>query len=456
MLLHLILGSLLVLTGGVYRDSPKQSFEDQAAASKHGALIVQSLRGLRDPGHAPLDELAHRLRPHAGDQLELLVKILATRQVPGLGEEAQTLSEVQRSLILMLLEGIDAAKTSQFLRKLPTKIKGRAEASARIELLGSIGSREDLDMVFALAQESWLSKQGQVAAPVSLRHSERATLRRAVSSIVQRDSGSFDHLKHRWPSLHQQIQTELVLCVGNLHNPLGFDVLEVALLEDGPLASSALAQLPKLGKHPSLRRNEDLRRAVRPYLSGSDSHARAACQALGVLGDMESIAKLIELLDHQAQQVAQAAYWALGQLSAQDFPMDAQRWQFWHNAELLWVRSEKEAALRELHSADPLVAARAAELLNQHPLVFDDLEDSVERLLRSASHASQAIGMRLAQRRGMLWALPALIEELDHPDPQLAATALKAAQALSGSSLDAEEKLWSHYLQEHAYLLSNR
>ena len=456
MLLHLILGPLLLLSGGVHRDSPEQALEDQAALGKHELLIVQTLRELRDPQHAPLEELALRLRPHAGDQLELLVGILASRQVPALDQEVQILSEVQRSLILMTLEQMDAGKAALYLRKLPAKVSGPAEASARVELMGSIGSREDLDAIFLLMQETWLPKPAEEAPAPSLGRAERETLRRAVSSIAQRDSGTFDHLKHRWPGLHPEIQTELVLSMGSLRNPLGFGVLEAALKEQGPLSISALAQLPKLGRHPFLNRNEDMRQAVRPYLSDSTAHISAACQALGVLGDMDSISMLIEHLGHAEEQVSQAAYWALGQLSGQSFPRDAQRWRFWHDSELIWMRTQKEATLQKLHSPDAQVAARAAQLCNQHPLVYDELEASVERLLRSRNQDSQGTGMRLAQRHGMRWALPAVIEELEHPDPALAALALEAAQALSGTDLGSDPKPWSHYLLEHAFLFRNR
>ena len=109
------------------------------------------------------------------------------------------------------------------------------------------------------------------------------------------------------------------------------------------------------------------------------------------------------------------------------------------------MRSEKAESFRLLHSNDARIAGKAAESLKKHPLAFDELENSIEMLLRNQRITIQLVGVQLAAARNLVWALPVLVEMFSDRDQELSAQAFRAACSISGLSAPIDSKLWDEF-----------
>jgi hypothetical protein len=415
--------------------------------------VIEILRSLRDPEHAAPADLALLLLPYANEQLPLLAKILKSRKVPGGAGEAQSLSEVQRDVLLMTIGMLEPARAREFFLERSGAGLAEGQMLTRVELLGALGDRAQLEEVFEIANQTWLGHPGEGSSEETLKREERAVLGRALHSILARDEGSFNHIKQRWSLLHPELKTEILLAAGSSAHADAGGVLALVLKVDDPLAGLAIGQVKKLGGFIPLQFRSELRGFIRPFLSGDSKWVSEACQTLGTLGDTDSIGQLVELLEHEQPKVRDAAHWGLGQITGLSFAKDGSRWRFWHAREKQWTLANLDKTLQELRSGKPERAAHALATLVQHPLAHDALDRSVIDLIRGRNPQLKLLGIRMASERRLPEELPHLIELFDDSDQSVREAAWAAACTLSGLDAVPGSKLWREFLGLHSYLV---
>lgn len=150
------------------------------------------------------------------------------------------------------------------------------------------------------------------------------------------------------PSLVQRLSDGSVevryyatLAMGHLASPSVVAPLGQRLWDaDASVRSAAAAALTRLEMGPELR---SLTEGLRGELPGPDlNRQRHASEALGVLRDVPSVPRLIELIKHPENDLAVTAQKALVEITKQDFGSSRWRWRTW------WERHRTEARLEWL------------------------------------------------------------------------------------------------------------
>ncbi len=150
------------------------------------------------------------------------------------------------------------------------------------------------------------------------------------------------------PSLVQRLSDGSVevryyatLAMGHLASPAVVAPLGKRLWDaDGSIRAAAASALTRLEMGPELR---SLTEGLRGELPGPDlNRQRHASEALGVLRDVPSVPRLIELIKHPDAHQAATPQKALVEITKQDFGSSRWRWRTW------WERHRTEARLEWL------------------------------------------------------------------------------------------------------------
>jgi hypothetical protein len=128
------------------------------------------------------------------------------------------------------------------------------------------------------------------------------------------------------------------LALGQLRVPRAVPAIGMRLFDpDASVRRVALELLPRFGQSPELR---TLTESLRGELPGPDvARQLHAAEALGVLRDVSSVPRLIELVKHEHVHLAQTARRALVEITKQDFGSSRWRWRSW------WERHRNEPRL---------------------------------------------------------------------------------------------------------------
>ena len=408
-----------------------------AAGADDAADAVRVLRTLRDPAHPPIEELAVDFERHARWNPDFLCDMLETRLVPDQGDGVQTLSAVQRDLILAAFGRVGRAPTLAAFADRFSNPEELGTRRAMAQVLGAVGTPNDLTRIF------------EVGIVTDRREADSAmadTIRDATAAILVRDPSGFAVLERTWRTLPSELVPAILLAVGNARDSRGLVFLSEVIRWSGELADVATAQISKLGPSRVEYVNEDLAEQLLFRLDEQPSRCRTICIALAMLRDLGSIPDLITLLGHETVSVQQSALWGLQKLTGLPFPNDARRWTHWYRAEQTWNEHEKAAVLQRVVSGDTRDVERALAEIANHPLARASAIECLPSLIEHRKLEIRVLGCRASADFEATHLVAQLVEHFEDGNPAVAESAWMAAQQLARIDLPPDVALWREAL----------
>ena len=223
----------------------------------------------------------------------------------------------------------------------------------------------------------------------------------------------------------------------------GLRVLAPLLFARDEFTAIVLAQIGSIAERVGPPFTESLVSDVRPFLHSQDSGVRAAsARAVGHLGDIDSMARLIELLDTTSAQVRSESLSSLKQIAGRTFGTDTKRWQSWHLGELAWWRSTWPNLRETLQSSEPAEVAQAMRAVVRRRLFRDQVAEEVSKLLFDPDPILRRLACQSLGQLGSEVPLIALMGTLDDPDEEVARSAHQALARLTSLQLPADSNGW--------------
>jgi HEAT repeat protein len=400
------------------------------------AEVIDTLRLLRDPSHPPIEDLVPSFTAAGRHVPGLLFDVLVQRSVPATGDvPAQRLSVFQRDLVVAGFEQLGRGFVYEALGDDLQDATDVAERRALIEVLGAIGTGDELMRVFDLALTA------EEESPI--RGLEEA-FGNAATAILARDERAFQRLERSWRSQREELYSTLLTAVGNSDSPVALEYLAEVILWDEDLASAAMAQIPKLGKSADEHVNEELRMRLRHYLDPEQPGlCGAASLALAELEDLEALPYLIDLLASElaSDGIKRNATWALQKISGLSLPQNARRWNHWYEGELDWMRRGKAKEFRRIMSHDERHVAKGLREIAKHPLVNEEFVHTLRAVLIDRNDDVRVLACQALAVYGDEHVMPWLVDALEDPYPEVRHAAWESLRKLTGLELTPLE--WS-------------
>jgi HEAT repeat protein len=415
----LVASALLVLPLGA------RGTHDQGEESDWQAIV----RIARSPAAqvAPPDgALTEELALHAGNELPRVLDALCEHRAPGAADE----KELPLSPALQALFANALAKLPQkeVLAALEKNLGGKTDDAARrarLQVLGYVGTAEELPHVFELALH-----EGETAIAPAL----AAELRATFAGILVRDPEVAEaRLLSGWKRLGEPLLEPLVLAVGDTGDPRGVELLtEIAIWKD-ELAPVAIAQIRAMGPSPAEHVNMALLDLVHSRLNTARTdRAQTLLVVMGELSDFGSVPMLIERLEDDHPGTRMSALWALQRMTGLQMPGNSQLWKRWLEKELSWAQLERDQTIERLGSRSRAEAVAAAQEIARHryerPLLSQAVAGALEspdpEVRLAVCHALSALGSPAAG--------DALQLAREDPDPRVAQAATSAWLTIQG------------------------
>lgn len=169
---------------------------------------------------------------------------------------------------------------------------------------------------------------------------------------------------------------------------------------------------------------------------------RDSAVALGKLRDPDSCPMLIQMLGDEDRRVANAALWALRELSGRTFEAQPGLWTNWYEEQRAWFEGPAAQLERDLGSERRAEVIRAVALLSQRPLFRHHAAAVLGPLLW---HPDPEVVRAVCAALGQLdsrRAVVALVGRLDGSGAEEVALARAALGHLTGLELPPEHDLW--------------
>jgi hypothetical protein len=223
------------------------------------------------------------------------------------------------------------------------------------------------DALVAIGERAAQALVGRMPGPLRLdRHSLRGTPPTLehhgplLAVLSRMGKMAKDHLLTRLGDASLEVRYYATMALGELKLPETVTPLGTRLYDpDAGVRRAAVDALAKFGE--SLQQRGLIER-LRAELLGPDAlRQRYAAEALGVMKDVPSVPRLVELVRHSDPTVVTAARKALVEITKQDFGTSRWRWRSW------WERHRDEPRvewmLEGLGHAEPEVRLSASEEL---------------------------------------------------------------------------------------------
>lgn len=157
---------------------------------------------------------------------------------------------------------------------------------------------------------------------------------------------------------------------------------------------------------------------------------REVALALGRIREVDSVARLIDLLDDESDGVRRAARWALGRISGRELPPEREAWLGWLQAERDWWTSCGAPRLAERTGMDDAGLFESVRLWSQRPLFRRAVEPALLELLAHPREGIRAVACQGLGALGCVATLPSLEALLDDPAAMVRASAAEACARL--------------------------
>jgi hypothetical protein len=296
----------------------------------------------------------------------------------------------------------------------------------------------------ALALELLRTSELELASP-SFREHARAALREPL----RHDPRAAAQLESELASLPEGVLTLVVEALSATESEAALDPLEALLGRSPALDLAALDGLARAGEARPWRIGAEVAERLE-RLSASKEVARraAATRALGRLGRVDSVTRLVPRLDDPAPQVVAAAIAALPRCAQRTDLADAQAWRVWLKRENEWWKERGEAHVEALQSGDPATLAEHLRELFAHTLARAAAADALLARFEQLEPPELILTCSTLARLSAREAVPDLVPLLDAAEAPVRAAAWKALRSLTGVDLPAERSLWDAYAFE--------
>ena len=348
-------------------------------------------------------------------------------KLPGVdGTAIQVLSELQEKLILDALTQFDPDSTWQAIDASLAVPEGQLPSTtmrkAAVLAAGACASKHELERILAIAM---LPTEKEIE-PVL----ERA-VRAAAERLYRRVPDGLTTLARGWRDLPAALRSTMVAAAGAAGDPRALDLLAQALDQPGDLQAIALAELARQ-RAPS-EVPDGMFTALRSLLDPAKPMlCQSACNALGALGDFESVDVLIDLLEAPWVGVSTNAHRALCKMSGLQLPAQARSWRTWRSRESEWYLHREPALRTEIECGSLQQAKNSLQEISLHRFERHHLSDIAEAGLHRSEPAIRSLACTVLGQLASPRASAALRELSNSDDPADAAAARSALALVAG------------------------
>jgi HEAT repeat protein len=420
----------------------------QASPSRDGLAAVRSvLQRTEGARSAPDEVLVRRLVALGSPAAPALFAL-----VSGEGVEALFAGDAEEAwlcppdrvgeLALAALAELPEVPVRTLLRARCGESPTREVRAAALRVLGRQGSPEGLAQLLEV-----LAACGEELE----HHSVRASALEALRELLRADGGTLRALEK--PLLEATPVEQRLVCeaLADCGRRESVALLGKLVGRSPELDLTLLESQAALGERYAWLVADLVAPRLRSALEHGDPRMRAAAaRALGRTRDGQAVAGLIARLADADGAVARAAQWSLREITGRDpagpgKPATREEWQRWFEVESAWWQAQGRAHLDVLEAGDATRLAPSLRALLAHPLGRDQVADALSGSLGGLEAGAQVLACDALARLGARRAVPALVELLLGPTPEVRNAAWGALRALTGADLPAEPRPWEDY-----------
>lgn len=437
LLTHGCLAAWLVLAAGPSRSGPDGASPQVEVRDVTRETLIAALRASRAPEGPEHADVVATIQSLGSTAIPAMLELLVQRRVPALapGEKPQTLSQPQRDMLLAGFALWSPRATIDAIEARIAAAPGPNERIAGIYVYAALGQGAHLERVIELA----LAPEQHELPPERLPKDFEKAVRESFARILTRDPQGYRNLRTTIERAPACLHRPMVFALGDTRDSCGIEPLALVLAFHAELAPLVIGQARLLGRSADDTANHTLAKEVRPYLESERVElACAAARSLGELGDDESVAKLLEMLDSPLKPVVDSAHWALRRLSGLNLPPLPGPWRASLASDQLWWDTEATQVLQALVVGTPPERLAAVGSLDGRPWRRAELAREVVATLEDESEVVRLKACAVLAQLGSPAATEGLIGALSDESEAVAQAALKALTSIHGRVLSAE------------------
>jgi HEAT repeat protein len=324
------------------------------------------------------------------------------------------------------------------------KLKNKNTCSRMTTLLSSRSGALRLAVVQALWDLGDADAVVALLVPLASGNRDlKNTARKALTSILMKEADNpapYQALHSAISSLEPGIKIEVASILGSTNSIYAVPIL-LELIREWEKPRVRIAAVTALGRLGISR--ESVCKPLRELLENKEPHMRReAALALGRLEDIESVAKLIELLEDEHGGVRGNAHWALKRISGLRFPLKHTRWELWRTDEFEANKTERAAYLQQLKSG---TREEKIEAINKLVVIRLGRLGIASALLDFIDFGAPTVREAVCKALGALkvkQAVPKLISRLEDTHGPAAQAAHEALKRITGRELPRRKDAW--------------
>ncbi len=404
--------------------------------SPSGEVSAVLMDGATDK--ATLEKLVELGPDFIEEYFEILVEGAYPIRVGERGNSRRALTPIQKHTILLALQRLPRPRVLAFLASLASA-QEEAEKVTALELLGQIGTQEQLQLLLELAAP----EEGSARVPLAVRQAFGSSFER----VLLRGSWKAADLRRAYGAAHPSLLVAIITAYSREKNPERLELF-VALLgevpEVDPLILAEITRQAETLSHPPA---SQLQSIVRYYLWRDEPQLLIeASRAASAMEDGEAVPHLIHLIGHEDANVGRSAIAALNSLSGRQLGHDAERWSNWHEAELAWWTTEAQRELQSIRHGRPEVVSRLVLDLSKKYFFRHKLSAPLAAGLMREETDLVALTCAALGHLGSWTSVPHLVRTLGHREDEVKAAAWRALGRITNLELGPDQAAWKPVL----------
>ncbi len=189
-------------------------------------------------------------------------------------------------------------------------------------------------------------------------------------------------------------------------------------------------------------------RKLRDFLYHKQPSLRqVAAKALGELHDVESVPRMIEMLEDENDRVSGNALWSLRNISGLRFPADPIRWSRWFETESVWLENESFQVIERLGSENSAEVLAAIGSLSKRRVFRDEIAGELSWVLQHENPEMRRLGCVGLRSLGSKGAVEPLVDALPDVDEEVGKAAWEALKSITHQGLPFDHRAWSAWLK---------
>jgi len=299
-------------------------------------------------------------------------------------------------------------------------------------------------------------KEATVPLTELLRDEAKDVRARAAHALGRlRDTAATEALMAALKDPERSVRKEVVLALGEIKDPRALESLLDALLDTVEVRAAA---------EEVLLETRDLR-AVEPLIVSlkhrKEEVRRISARLLGAIGDRRAFRPLIQALKDTATDVRFEASTALRRMSGEDFGMDPDKWQRWHDLDQAAGEVEERLTGDALHSYIGVLQSSGWAARAYAAKALGNLGDrrAVTALRGALWDKDPSVRAQAALALGALGdpqAVEALIAAITDADPEVQEAAEDALRRITGANFARDTRRWQEWWDENREMVFAR